>query len=511
MANTTPILVASGQYVFRDVLTADNALAPVDIAAKAVNAAFDSAKAREPLASHIDTIAYIRGFIDSIPGGAGPFGASNNIPRSLANRIGANPRTAIYGREGGHSPQRFVNEFAEKIAAGEMSLGLIAGAEATGIMKQAMKSGLTLDWSEHVEGQLDDRGCHLLFTDYEVNHGITFPTQVYPLFENAWRARHGLSEAAHRKLASSLFAKFSEVAATNPYSQFPITRSERFLNEVSAENYWVARPYTKWMVAQDAVNQGAALLMCSVDKAIELGIPESQWVYLHSYADVDDRWVSERADLAVSETMRLSLNAVLDSVGKSIAEINVMDIYSCFPIAVLAACEAMGLDWTTDKPLTVTGGLPFFGGPGNSYSTHAIASLTDALRSKPDDYGLITANGGFLSKQSVGIYSAQAPAKPCHNAAPDLQSTFDALPTVTVVEQAEGVASIETYTLVYSRGVPTLGIVVGRFEDGRRFLANTGDGDERSLAIMAGDTELIGRKVLVRHLANKNIISFDAA
>ncbi|WP_414729009.1 acetyl-CoA acetyltransferase [Zhongshania aliphaticivorans] len=507
MANTTPILVASGQYVFRDTLTPDNALAPVDIAAEAVKVALASAQATEPLAAHIDTIAFIRGFIDSIPGGAGPFGMSNNIPRSLAKRIGANPRTAIYGREGGHSPQRFVNEFAEKIAAGEMSLGLIAGAEATGIMKQALKAGLPLDWSEQVDGQLDDRGCHLLFTDHEVNHGITFPTQVYPLFENAWRARHGLSEPAHRQLASRLFSKFSEVAASNPYSQFPTVRGEAFLNEVSAENYWVARPYTKWMVAQDAVNQGAALLMCSVDKAIELGIPESQWVYLHSYADVDDRWVSERPDLAVSETMRLSLNAVLASVGKSIEEIDIMDIYSCFPIAVLAACEAMGLDWTTDKPLTVTGGLPFFGGAGNSYSTHAIASLTDALRSKPQDYGLITANGGFLSKQSVGIYSAQVPSKPCHNADPDLQAKFNALPRAELVEQADGVGSIETYTLVYNRGVATLGMVVGRLDDGRRFLANTED--ESSLAIMAGESELIGRKVQVHHKANKNIVSFN--
>jgi len=508
VANTTPILIASGQYVFRDALTADNARSPVDIAAEAARVALAAANATSSLVEHIDTIAFIRGFIDSIPGGAGPFGVSNNIPRSLANRIGANPRHAIYGREGGHSPQRFVNEFAEKIAAGEMSMGLIAGAEATGIMKQALKSGLALDWSETVDGELDDRGCHLLFTSHEVNHGITFPTQVYPLFENAWRARHGLTETAHRRLAAELFAKFSSVAAQNPYSQFPLARSANFLNEVSADNYWVARPYTKWMVAQDAVNQGAALLMCSVDKAIELGVPESQWVYLHSYADVDDRWVSERPDLAVSETMNLSLNAVLRSVDKTIDQIDIMDIYSCFPIAVLAACEAMGLDWTTDKPLTVTGGLPFFGGPGNSYSTNAIASLTDMLRAKPTSYGLITANGGFLSKQSVGVYSAQPPVKPCHNADPSLQAKFDALPVCKLVEQAVGEGVIETYTVVYNRGVANLAIAVGRLNDGRRFLANTAADDALTVAIMAAEEEVMGRKISVRHDAGKNTFTF---
>lgn len=508
MANTTPILVASGQYVFRGEVTAETVMSPVDIAAKAATVAIAAANADKELVSQIDTIAFVRGFIDSIPGGAGPFGASNNVPRSLAKRIGANPSHAIYGREGGHSPQRFVNEFAEKIAAGEMSLGLIAGAEATGIMKQAGRAGLAVDWSETVDGELDDRGCHWLFSEHEVAHGITFPTQVYPLFENAWRARHGLSVSEHRILASELFSKFSDVAAKNPYSQFPVARSAEFLNTVSDENYWVAHPYTKWMVAQDAVNQGAALLMCSVDKALELGIPESQWIYLHSYADVDDHFVSARADLAVSESMKLTLNSVLNTAGKSISEIDVLDIYSCFPIAVLAACEAMGLDWNTDKALTVTGGLPFFGGAGNSYSTHAIASLTDTLRQSPSAFGLITANGGFLSKQSVGLYSAQAPQTPCHNADPSLQAQFDSLPVEELAEQADGNGTVETFTLTYKRGKPDLGIVIGRFEDGRRFLSNTAPDDEAAIAILQGDGEVIGRQIEVSHSDGKNTARF---
>tara|TARA_R110000782_G_scaffold14096_3_gene42430 strand:+ start:406 stop:1935 length:1530 start_codon:yes stop_codon:yes gene_type:complete len=508
VANTTPILVASGQYVFRGEITAETAMSPVDIAAKAAISAINAAGAKSDLASEIDTIAFIRGFVDSVPGGKGPFGISNNIPRSLAKRIGADPETAIYGREGGHSPQRFVNEFAEKIASGEMSLGLIAGAEATGIMKQANRAGLSLDWSETIDGQLDDRGCHWLFTPHEVAHGITFPTQVYPLFENAWRARHKLSVGEHRQLASELFAKFSDVAANNPYSQFPVARSAEFLNTVSAENYWVASPHTKWMVAQDAVNQGAALLMCSVDKAIEFGIPESQWVYLHSYADVDDRYVSARPDLAVSESMKLTLSGVLNAAGKTISDIDVLDIYSCFPIAVLAACEAMDLDWNIDRDLTVTGGLPFFGGAGNNYSTHAIASLTDKLRETSDGFGLITANGGFLSKQSVGLYSAQAPQTPCHNADPTLQATFDNLPVAELAEQAEGEAVVETYTLVYKRGKPSVGIVIGRLEDGRRFLANTAADDDAAYAILQGDSEVIGRKIAVTHKAPQNIVRF---
>jgi acetyl-CoA C-acetyltransferase len=508
VANTTPILIASGQYVFRDEVTAETLMSPLDIAAKAANVAIAAADAQGELVSHIDTIAFVRGFMESIPGGQGPFGSSNNMPRSLAKRIGANPQRAIYGREGGHSPQRFVNEFAKKIAVGEMSLGLIAGAEATDIIKQVTKAGLAVDWSETVDGDLDNRGCHWLFSEHEIAHGITFPTQVYPLFEHAWRARHKLSVAEHRQLVSDMFAKFSDVAASNLYSQFPVARSAEFLNTVSPGNYWVASPYTKWMVAQDAVNQGAALLMCSVDKALELGIPESQWVYLHSYADVDDRLVSSRSDLSLSESMNLTLRGVLAAAGKSIADIDVMDIYSCFPIAVLAACEAMGLDWNTDKLLTVTGGLPFFGGAGNNYSTHAIASLTDQLRESPSAFGLVTANGGFLSKQSVGLYSAQAPHTPCQNADTSMQVQFDSLPLVEVAKEANGLGTVETYTVVYKRDKPSLGIVIGRLADGRRFLANTAADDEAAYAILAGDEEVVGRQVAVSHQAPQNIARF---
>nr|WP_255558478.1 hypothetical protein [Zhongshania aquimaris] len=168
----------------------------------------------------------------------------------------------------------------------------------------------------------------------------------------------------------------------------------------------------------------------------------------------------------------------------------------------------MDLDWNTDKELTVTGGLPFFGGAGNNYSTHAIASLTDKLRETSDGFGLITANGGFLSKQSVGLYSAQAPQTPCHNADPTLQATFDNLPVAELAEQAEGEAVVETYTLVYTRGKPSLGIVIGRLDDGRRFLANTAADDDAAYAILQGDSEVIGRKIAVTHKAPQNIVRF---
>ena len=187
------------------------------------------------------------------------------------------------------------------------------------------------------------------------------------------------------------------------------------------------------MVAQDAVNQGAAVVLTSVGTARELGIPEDRMVYLHGYADADDTYVSQRQDLSASVPMKAAYQHAFEMAGKSVEDMSLFDIYSCFPIAVLAACDALGIDWQDERDLTITGGLPFFGGPGNSYSLHAIAELHQQLRSDSGAFGFISANGGYLSKQSVGIYSRQ----PATNWAPretnQAQQQAENHPTLDVV------------------------------------------------------------------------------
>jgi acetyl-CoA C-acetyltransferase len=213
---------------------------------------------------------------------------------------------------------------------------------------------------------------------------------------------------------SDLWAGFSTVAAANPYAQFPVARDAAFLSTPSAANYPVADPYLKWDVAQDAVNQGAAVILTSEAEADRLGIAAERRVYLHGYADAHDAPPSERADLSRSVAMAAALRLAMDAAGVEFSALGYVDLYSCFPVAVLLAAEALGLTITeqcrSPIPLTVTGGLPFFGGAGNNYSMHAIATMVERLRADPDAFGLVLANGGFLSKEAVGVYSARPPA-----------------------------------------------------------------------------------------------------
>jgi acetyl-CoA C-acetyltransferase len=496
MPDNTPILIGASQLVLRDTPTIEAIKSPIELAADAVNTVLTDINCPE-LVSTIDTLIMTRLLIDSAAGLKHPFGSSSKPPLSVIQRTQLNPQHVIYANEGGQSPQRLVNEFAAKIFQGKISSAVICGAEATAAMKQALKKGWALDWSDDPSGVIEDRGCKPLMDELELKHHITFPPQVYALFENAWRHEHQLNITEHRKVMGKLFSAFSRVAAENPFAQFPVAHSAEFLATPSPENYAFNEPYNKWMIAQDAVNQASALVLTSVGNARKLGIPENKWLYLHGYADADDAYVSRRVDMASSIAMKAVSQCALSMANKNINDIEHLDLYSCFPIAVLAACDALGLPWDNGRDLTVTGGLPFFGGPGNTYSLHAIAEMYSRLTHNTGHYGFVLANGGYLSKQSVGIYSTT----PCENWRPvkgnTAQEMVDDYPKETVLYPYEGEALIESYSLVYKRSEPAIAFIVGRDKvSDQRILAKASRGDAKTLQEILSQ-EPIGRTVAV--------------
>ena len=180
--------------------------------------------------------------------------------------------------------------------------------------------------------------------------------------------------------------------------------------------------------------------------------------------------------------MRLTGQRALEMAGISLADIGHIDLYSCFPVAVEVGAEELGLALDDPRGLTVTGGLPYMGGPGNNYAMHSIVVMMQRLRDHPGDYGLVTANGWYLTKQSTGIYSTTPPKTAFDRQDPKLiQAQIDALPHPIVIEQPNGAATIETYTVVHGREGYVLGIVIGRDSEGRRFVAQT-PGDPETLA-----------------------------
>ena len=474
VADNTPILIGVGEASERIDAADYAALSPVALAAKAAEAALADAGA-PGLAANIDVIAAIRQFEISGPNAKPPFGASNNFPRSVGKRIGADPARAVLEVVGGQGPQHLVNEFAHAIAAGEAGMVLLVGSESISTVRHLASRGETRDWAEAVTGPLEDRGFggEGLLTRDLATHGARTPITVYAMFENARRAQRGLSRNAYRLEMGRLFAPFTQVAAGNPHAMSPEARTAEDLAAVTAENRLTADPFPRRMVARDQANQGAAVLLTSVAKARALGVPEDRWVYLLGGADVRERTVIERQDLAHSPASAMAVRKALDAADASLADIGAFDLYSCFPIAVFNICDELGLRSDDPRGLTLTGGLPFFGGAGNNYSMHAIASLVRWLRGHPGAKGLVGANGGFLSKYSVGVYSTASAEWRGFDSKP-LQQEIDAWVAPALSPGYAGEADVETYTIDYASPEPR-GVVLGRTAAGERVVAAVQD------------------------------------
>ncbi len=499
--DSTPILIGAGQFTGREIDPL-KAHSPMGLAAKAAVAALaDTGLDPNQFAQAIDTLAVVRIFPDSFnrPRMPNPFGRAENPPRAVARRLGANPERAIYGHVGGNTPQTFINEMAQRISEGEVGVALITGSEAIKTAQRALRAGLTLDWQEDDAGSLEDRGIGAtLASAHEFAHGLGVPVNTYPLFENALRGQLGHSVDEHLRYMGELLAPFTEVAADNPFSLYGTRRSATELAQVSAENRFIGFPYPKWMNAMDGVDQAAAVVMTSVGRARDLGIDPARWIYLHGCAEASEkRFVSDRLDYHSSPAIRLNARRALAMAGKTVNDINLFDFYSCFPSAVEIACRELGIAVNDARGLTLTGGLPFFGGPGNNYSMHAIATLVSKLRAQPTAFGLITANGGYLSKHATGIYSATQVLGEWKREDPArCQAEVDAMPSPRFTEAPSGEARVETYTVVHERGMPVRGIVIGRLlADDSRFVANTQD-DEQTLAQLLGE-EMLNRPGLV--------------
>jgi acetyl-CoA C-acetyltransferase len=513
----TPVVVGVGQVSERIGEPGYQRRSPVDLAAGAARAALaDTGADPDAIARAIDTVAGVRQFEISSPVALAVLGRSDNYPRSVAGRIGASPARAILEVTGGQAPQHLVNELTATIAAGGSEVALTFGAEAistvlhfAGADPAGADPAGRPDFTEHADGSLEDRGYGLggLASRYNAAHGLTDAPTQYALAENARRARLGMSREAYAAAMGALFAPFTVVAAANPYATAPLVRDAAELVTPSAANRPIADPYTRYIVAREKVNQGAAVLIMSIAAARRLGVPADRWVFLHGHADVAERDLLDRADLSASPAAVLAVRHALDVAGIETSGLASLDLYSCFPVPVFNICDGLGLAADDPRGLTVTGGLPFFGGPGNNYSMHAIAEIVRKVRSAPGSYGLVGANGGIMGKYSAGVYGT-TPANWRPDASAEIQATVDRWAVAAQTQTPEGWASIETCTVKHRRNGTKTAVVIGR-RGADRFLARSDD-DPSMLALLS-DGEPIGQRIYVRSLEAGNRVTVTPA
>ncbi|MGH3677571.1 MAG: acetyl-CoA acetyltransferase [Mycobacterium sp.] len=497
-----PVIVGVGQFTENIDDPGYRGMSAVELATAAAGAALtDTGSDTDAVANAVDVVVGLRQFEISGPIPA-KLGRSNNYPRSVLRRLGADPSRAVVEPVGGQGPQKLVTEFGGAIAAGEVDVAMIIGSEPGSTARHFADRDDKPDFTEQVDGQLEDRG-HQLFTyidEYTIAHGLTNAPVQYGLLENARRARLGRSVADYRQKMAELFAPLSKVAAKNPLSSSPVERSVSEILTVTDDNRMICDPYPRLLVARDQVNQGAAAVLMSVDAARRLGVPEDKWVYVHGHADMVEQPLLEREDLGASPASVLAAQEALRVAGIGVDDIATFDLYSCFPFPVFVICEALGIDGDDPRGLTLTGGLPYFGGPGNSYSLHGIAETVNEMRDKPGRFGFVGANGGIMSKYSAGVYST-LPADWRTDRSVELNAEIANLPKAAVTKKADGPATVETYSVHYDWPVRT-GVIAGRLDaDGSRFLATT---EDEGLVGLMSDGDPLGAPIVVRSTENGN-------
>ena len=475
----TPILVGAAQLEQR-IEDPSAGKEPVELMIDAVRQAAEDAGAPGLLA-RAGSVRVIRGLW--------PY---HNPAAAVADAVGCPGAETVLTPYGGNFVQTVVNRTALDIQNGVQDLVIITGAECGNTQAKARRAGLELEW-QPLPGKPD----RMIGEDKDMRHQaekmlrIGAPIQIYPLFENALRHHRGENIDDHLVRISELWAGFSRVAAENPHAWLREPRTAEEIRTISASNRPVSFPYPKLMNSNNNVDQGAALIMCSTERARALGIPEEKWVYPWAGTDAHDHFhVSNRDNLYSSPAIRIAGGRALELAGLTPADLSLVDVYSCFPVAVQVAAEEIGLD--VGKPLTITGGLTFHGGPLNNYVMHAIARAVELLREQREAKCLITANGGYLTKHAFGVYAATPPGAPFRHE--DLQPEVDATPRREVVLDYEGEASVESYTVMYGAEGPNIAHVVCRTPDGARAWANCEDA-----AVMHAMTreEFCGRPVRV--------------
>ena len=397
--------------------------------------------------------------------------STTNPALLVAERLGfvegEEPAELMVSSIGGNNPQALMHQACLAISRGELDVVLVTGAEAMYARALARRDPGRpwLEWASQPQGTppatlfgVEKAGA----TDLELQRGVALPVHAYPLFENALRAAKGWTLQEHRARIGALWSRFSEVAAGNPHAWIRTARTPDEIVTPTPNNRMVSFPYPKLCTANMQVDQGAAYIVCSVAAARAAGVPEERWVFPLAGADGNDHWfISERPELHRSPAIRLAGGAALEQAGLHVDEVAFIDLYSCFPAVVEMAAGELGLALDDpDRPLTLTGGLTFGGGPGNNYATHGIASAVAALRARaghrrPRQRPWLVRLEALL--RGVRLAAAGPRRHPTVRVA-DVQPAVDALPRCSVDPEATGAVRVETYTVTFDRdGAPERG------------------------------------------------------
>jgi len=413
-----------------------------------------------------------------------------NPAATLADELGA-AGAQSYLCEIGVSQQEVIGVALEAVRDGLADVVLVVGGEARAFARSG--GGVDADDPSATPPDVTLTRPPDFVAPIELAAGMVWPpVQQYALIENALGAHENIDPIDD---IAQLWARFNTVASSNDLAAFPAPLTAEDIARPGPNNRPLAYPYNLWHSSQWTVDQAAALLICSTERAIQAGVPKDRWIFphvaLHSSHAVT---LTARRQLHAWPAMRTLRTASESHLGVPLSSLRIAEVYSCFPSAVRVQQRELGLDLSSTP--TVTGGMAFAGGPFNNFVFQSMAAVVGLLRERPGERGLVTTVSGMLSKPGLAIWSA-SPHKVGALVA-DLGSETDAatdMVPVADLESAEGPATVVSFTVTYDRaGDPVRVAIVADLGDGSRVAAAC---EDDVLARHALTSSLIGHEVHV--------------
>ncbi len=482
--NIIPVLVGAGQLVNRNP---ESAVEPIDyIKTCALKAEEDTGTGN--ILSKIDSLSVVNVISRNYVNG----------PIQLAEMLNAQPNDMVITPIGAAAPQSLTNRLCDRISKGESEIGLICGAEAFYSSKKFPPRTFSADVQIPSPSVTLFGDANPARSETEIKYGVSAPKTIYPLFANAFRKAQGLSMAESMQQNGRICAQYAKVAANNKYAWFRDGKDIATITSVTPQNRMIDYPYTKYMNAIMNVDQAAAVIIMSEEKADALGIAPEKRVYLVGCSDAYEKWlISNRVNYYSSPGLDIAFSNAFQQAGIEKNQVDFWDFYNCFPIPAQLAVKALDLDEETVP--TVTGGLPYFGGPGNNYCLHSICSMMEQIRKKPEKKGLLHSLSWFMSKYAIGIYSGVKPDTFQRRDPEEYMHDVDKqFPDVDILDETTGAFEIETYTVTMNRdGEPESAVIIAKTDKNERLFA-LNDQDTSLMKAMTTE-EPIGKKAKISY------------
>jgi acetyl-CoA C-acetyltransferase len=412
--------------------------------------------------------------------------------RLLAQRFGATDARSVLAQFGILQLSPFTRA-CDAITAGEHDVVLIAGGEARFRALRGTITGAGAPDTAQDESVAPDETlvpAHEIITRQEIEAKLISAPLQYSIIESAWRTAHGHGVDENIRDTAELWARFAAIAAANPDAWRRDGFDAGFLATASEKNPMLAAPYRKWNVSQWNVDQASAFIVCATEVADRMSVPDDRRVYPHAIVEGNHMVpLSQRAELHRSEQVRLNGERLRGLTGIAPGDADLVDLYSCFPIAVKVQAAELGIDRSRD--LTITGGMTFGGGPVNNYTFQAVAKLVERLREQPGAIGVNTAISGMITKHAIALWSTRPPTDGFrHGDVTDEAAAQTA--TVVPLEGHSGPATIEGYTVAFEKGAPAYASALARTGAGDRCVVRC---DDPELAAEMAAEEWNGRTV----------------